>query len=122
MDGLFEAAQWTEFKRLPELFCGFPRIEGEGPTSYPVACLPQAWASAASFALLGALLGVTFRPAERQILFVRPVLPAWLETVRIANLRLGTGSVDVAVTRSDRGEVSVTVLRRRGRIEVAVIS
>jgi len=122
MDGLFEAAQWTEFKRLPELFCGFPRIEGEGPTSYPVACLPQAWASAASFALLGALLGVAFRPAERQILFVRPVLPSWLETVRIANLRLGTGAVDVAVTRSDRGEVSVTVLRRRGRIEVAVIS
>ncbi len=29
---------------LPELFCGFPRRDEEGPTFYPVACSPQAWA------------------------------------------------------------------------------
>src|SRR4029450_13311302 len=31
--------------RLPELFCGFPRLAGEHPVAYPVACLPQAWAA-----------------------------------------------------------------------------
>jgi glycogen debranching enzyme len=29
---------------LPELFCDFSRREEEGPTFYPVACSPQAWA------------------------------------------------------------------------------
>jgi glycogen debranching enzyme len=122
LGGLFDAALWTDLKRLPELFCGFPRLPGQGPTAYPVACLPQAWASASAFAVLGALLGVTFRPEQRQIRFLRPVLPPWLETVRIENLRLGTASVDVALNRHTGGEVSLAVLRRRGRIEVAVVS
>jgi len=122
LSGLFDAALWTDMKRLPELFCGFPRLSGQGPTAYPVACLPQAWASASAFAVLGALLGVTFRPEQQQIRFVRPVLPPWLEVVRIANLRLGSAAADVALHRHHNGEVSLTVLRRRGRVEVAVIN
>ena len=42
-----------DLRRLPELFCGFRRPQ-RGPTLYPVACAPQAWASAAPFALLEA--------------------------------------------------------------------
>ena len=122
LGGLFDAALWTDLKRLPELFCGFPRLPGQGPTAYPAACLPQAWASASAFAVLGALLGVTFQPEQRQIRFLRPVLPPWLEVVRIENLRLGTAGVDVVLHRHGRGGVSLNVLRRRGRIEVAVIS
>ncbi|MFC7538824.1 amylo-alpha-1,6-glucosidase [Siccirubricoccus deserti] len=122
LGGLFDAALWTDMKRLPELFCGFPRLPGQGPTAYPVACLPQAWASASAFAVLGALLGVTFRPDQRQIRFVRPVLPPWLEMVRIENLRLGGASVDLVMHRHEGDEVSLRVLRRRGRIEVAVIN
>jgi glycogen debranching enzyme len=109
-------------KRLPELFCGFPRLPGQGPTAYPVACLPQAWASASAFAVLGALLGVTFRPGQRQIRFIRPVLPPWLEVVRIENLRLGSTAADLELRRHDGGEVSLTVLGRHGAVEVAVIS
>jgi glycogen debranching enzyme len=37
--------------RLPELFCGFPRVQGAPPIAYPVACLPQAWAAGAPFML-----------------------------------------------------------------------
>src|SRR5947207_13903644 len=44
--------------RLPELFCGFPRVQGAPPIAYPVACLPQAWAAGAPFMLLQACLGV----------------------------------------------------------------
>src|SRR5262249_4438838 len=43
--GLFEAATYMEQRRLPELFCGFQRQNSRGPTLYPVACAPQAWAS-----------------------------------------------------------------------------
>src|SRR3712207_6128009 len=42
--GLFDAATHHELRRLPELFCGFSRRPHRGPTPYPVACSPQAWA------------------------------------------------------------------------------
>jgi glycogen debranching enzyme len=56
--GLAEAAIYDEFRRLPELFCGFSRRRKRGPTSYPVACSPQAWAAAAPFALVAAATGL----------------------------------------------------------------
>src|SRR5690606_22896330 len=40
--GLFDTAAYMELRRLPELFCGFRRQPGGGPTAYPVACAPQA--------------------------------------------------------------------------------
>ena len=53
----FEAAVHFDM-RLPELFCGFPRVQGAPPIAYPVACMPQAWAAGAPFMLLQACLGV----------------------------------------------------------------
>src|ERR1700754_4287898 len=52
--GLFDAASYMDLRRLPELFCGFRRENQRGPTLYPVACNPQAWASATPFTLLEA--------------------------------------------------------------------
>src|SRR5262249_12613354 len=43
LNGLFEASTFVDLHRLPELFCGFIRRPGEGPTLYPVACSPQTW-------------------------------------------------------------------------------
>jgi glycogen debranching enzyme len=43
--GMFDAATYMDLRRLPELFCGFPRFRGRGPTLYPVACAPQSWSS-----------------------------------------------------------------------------
>ncbi|GGG42222.1 amylo-alpha-1,6-glucosidase [Caldovatus sediminis] len=123
LGALFDAAQFVDLKRLPELLCGFERRTNEGPTTYPVACLPQAWASASAFAVLGALLGISFDPPNRQVRFVRPVLPPWLEQVNIRNLRLGASVVDVRLHRHEGDhDVALNVVRRRGRIEVAVIT
>jgi glycogen debranching enzyme len=121
MQGLFDAAAATELYRLPELFCGFPRRRGEGPTSYPVACSPQAWSCASAFALLGAILGVSFRPAERQIRFTRPLLPAFLDEVRLEQLRMGDVSVDLLFRRHAR-DSSLNVLRKEGEAEIVLIS
>ena len=41
-EGMFAASQFVDLHRLPELFCGFPRRPGEGPTLYPIACAPRA--------------------------------------------------------------------------------
>src|SRR5262249_14463676 len=57
LDGLFGAAQGFVLKRMPELFCGFPRRSNAGPTAYPLACAPQAWAAASIYALLASALG-----------------------------------------------------------------
>jgi glycogen debranching enzyme len=114
---LFEAASYMELRRLPELFCGFQRGRSRGPTFYPVACSPQAWASAAPFLLLQASLGLCFEPARNAIRLRDPMLPDFLDEVRLRNLRLGDASVDLLIRRHG-DSVLLDVLRRTGSIEV----
>ncbi len=64
LKGLFEASVYIDLRRLPELFCGFARVRRQGPTFYPVACSPQAWAATAPLALLGGLPRLELRPAK----------------------------------------------------------
>jgi glycogen debranching enzyme len=118
--GLFEAATYMEMRRLPELFCGFQRGRGRGPTLYPVACLPQAWASATPFTLIEASLGLQFDPIANEIRLLNPRLPEFLDEVVLRNLRLKQASVDLKVNRHDT-EVSVEILRRRGQVQVSVV-
>jgi glycogen debranching enzyme len=106
-------------RRLPELFCGFRRAPGKGPTFYPVACSPQAWASAAPFAMLQACLGLTFDPALEQVRFRQPRLPDFLDVVVIRKLRVGDSCFDIMLRRHGRS-VSVEVLDRVGDGQVAV--
>src|SRR3546814_13558099 len=58
--GMFDAAAYMDLRRLPELFCGFARKQRKGPTAYPVACAPQAWATVPPPALLQASPGLGF--------------------------------------------------------------
>jgi glycogen debranching enzyme len=118
--GLFSAAAYMEFRRLPELFCGFQRARNRGPTLYPVACSPQAWASATPFALLKAALGFDFDPGRGEIHLRSPYLPKFLEEVVLRDLRLGQSSLDVRICRH-RDDVSVEVLDSRGDIELSIL-
>ena len=65
-DGVFAAATYIDLRRLPELFCGLARQRAQGPTFYPVACMPQAWAAAAPLSLIQSCIGLTFEPEERR--------------------------------------------------------
>ena len=76
--GLFECATYMDMRRLPELFCGFQRLRRRGPTLYPVACTPQAWASATPFSLIQASLGLEFAPLTNEIRLRNPLLPPFL--------------------------------------------
>src|SRR6266699_3639364 len=87
---MFEAAAYMDLRRLPERFCGFQRRRGRGPTLYPVACSPQAWASGAPFLLIQASLGLEFDPARCEIRLRNPRLPSFLDTVILRNVRLGS--------------------------------
>ena len=65
---LFEAASYMDLRRLPELYCGFQRGRERGPTLYPVACSPQAWAAGTPLLLLQSSLGLEFNPDRNEIL------------------------------------------------------
>jgi glycogen debranching enzyme len=118
--GLFDAATYMDLRRLPELFCGFRREKGRGPTLYPVACAPQAWASATPFTLLEAALGIEFDAQRGEVRLRNPRLPKFLNEVVLRDLRLGPSSVDLRLRRHN-GEVSLEVLRTVGRIQVSIV-
>lgn len=119
--GLFEASTYIDLRRLPELFCGFARQRSQGPTFYPVACTPQAWAAAAALSLLQSCLGLGFEPATLSIRFCRPVLPDFLDEVVLRGISLGKRQIDVALRRAGQ-EVAVNVLSRSGDIRIAMTS
>ena len=119
-EGLFGAGNYMDLRRLPELFCGFRRQHGHGPTLYPVACAPQAWASATPFTLLEAALGLQFDPFNSEIRLSNPRLPPFLEQVVLRNLQLGSSSVDLRVRRHN-DTVSLDTPRISGNIRVSVV-
>jgi glycogen debranching enzyme len=119
-EGLFEASIYFDQHRLPELFCGFPRRQTEGPTLYPVACSPQAWAAAAAFGMLQACLGLDMHAEPGEISFHAPRLPAFIDWVRINNLAIGDRSVDLLLQRYENN-VGIEVIRKTGDLAVRVL-
>jgi glycogen debranching enzyme len=120
LTGLFDASLFVDLHRMPELFCGFPRRPGAGPTLYPVACAPQSWAAASVFLLLQACLGLSIKGPLGQLVFSYPHLPEFLEKVQIRNLRLGKGFVDLSIQRYPQN-VSISIDRREGNVEIITI-
>ena len=99
--GLFETANTFEM-RLPELFCGFPRMAGEPPVAYPVACLPQAWAAGSIFMMLQAVLGLSVDGWNREIRVSEPRLPIGIDRLEVDGLRIGEEKVDLLFERTGR--------------------
>ena len=119
LSGLLAASIFVDLHRLPELFCGFPRRPGEGPTLYPIACAPQAWAAGSVFMLLAACLGIEVDGRRKLVSFCHPRLPESFPDLRIINLRVGDGSVDLLLENHPH-DVGITVLRRTGEVDVVV--
>ena len=116
-DGLFAAARYIDLRRLPELFCGFPRKPAQGPTFYPVACSPQAWAAATPLSLIQSCIGLSFEPDANQILLREPMLPRFLNELVLHKVAVKNGWADIALRRSGRGVV-VEVMDRHGPVRV----
>jgi len=117
MLGLLDVSSQVELHRLPELFCGLNRRPGEGPTLYPVACSPQAWAAAAVFLVLQACLGISVEESNRRMIFERPFLPDGLPQIWIKNLRCGTSSLDLLLERQNN-EVRIEATQNPDAIEI----
>ena len=123
LTGLFDTAQAMPLHRLPELFCGFPRHSDGGPTHYPVACSPQAWASGSLFGLLEAItgMGIGHNPdsSRVEVLFRNPVLPERINLLEIHGLRLGEEEIDLQLHRGEL-DMGVLVKRRTSGMDVVI--
>ena len=120
LEGIFNAALAMDLHRLPELYCGFKKREDLKPILYPLACAPQSWAAASVYLLLQATLGMSSDATRNQIRFTHPVLPSFLEEVQIRNITLGTSTLDLLLKKY-RGDVTVSVVRKEGPVEVVII-
>ncbi len=120
LSGLLDLSAEVTLDRLPELICGFGRRSGKGPTLYPVACSPQAWAAGSVFMVLQACLGLEIRAQESKVYLHHSALPEQLQQVRIRNLRVGNACVDFSFERYSE-TVSVNILRRSGEVEIVAL-
>lgn len=120
LSALFDASLFIELQRLPELYCGFPRRTGEGPTSYPVACSPQAWSVGAVFMLLQACLQIEIDAVKKTIVFNKPDLPPYLDRIAINNLPLVSATCDIELYRLDY-DVAFNVIRKPGDWNILIV-
>lgn len=118
--GLFDASLHIEGQRLPELFCGFRRRQGEGPTAYPVACSPQAWSVASVFMIVQALLGMEINENEKVIRFYRPVLPDFIEWLKIRNLKFLGHNLNLEFVKTAEN-VDVGLLNKDKQVRLEII-
>jgi glycogen debranching enzyme len=116
---LLDLSGAVELHRLPELICGVERRLGQGPTLYPVACSPQAWASGAVFMVLQACLGITIDASNRRMIFDRPYLPQGIPQLSLRDLRIEDNRISLFMER-DSGPVRIQVVEKHGDVDVVV--
>jgi len=119
VEGLSRACMRMEHLRLPELFCGFRKARYDEPVPYPVACSPQAWASASVFLILQSMLGLSPDALHRVLYVNRPCLPPWLERVKLSNLRVGDARLGLLFRREGTATV-FSVTEKEGDVRVVI--
>jgi len=118
--GLFDVASTARDFRLPELFCGFQRDGSRAIVAYPVACIPQAWAAAAPFMLVQAVLGISAHAPQGRLTVDRPRLPEWLASVEIRDIRVGRSKVSLAFRDAGSGSTGFSLLEQHGDVRVTM--
>ena len=104
VEDIHRSAGFFAQRQLPELYSGLQRNETNFPVQYLGANVPQAWAAGSVFAMLQAMLGIEL-DAPAGVIWVNPVLPAWLPDITLRGLRLGPAQWDVAFRRTAEGTV-----------------
>jgi glycogen debranching enzyme len=120
LTGLWHAAEHFRRLRLPELFCGLSRDQGEFPVHYPVACSPQAWSSAAWFLLLRSVLGIVPDAPARALRIASPQLPPWLDEVVLEGLRIGPARATIRFLRGPKAAFAEVVDVQGGPLAVRI--
>ncbi len=99
LEGLYAASLHYRDLRLPELFCGMARGDGDSLVHYPVSCSPQAWASGALFLLLQSTLGIRADAEHHRVMIRNPQLPSFLGVLELFGMRVGRSTVSLRFER-----------------------
>jgi glycogen debranching enzyme len=97
-DGLYAAMGYCRDRRLPELYCGIGKRSGP-LVRYPVACSPQAWASAAPILLLQSILGIRADAPRGRLVVRNPDLPRHVRHLELHGMRIGNSIVSMRFRR-----------------------
>jgi len=120
MESIFDASLFIELQRVPELYCGFDRRKGIGPTAYPVACSPQAWSVGAVFMLLQSCLRIDINSINKTITFDRIMLPDYLNEIRLIDLKLENEKCSLIINRSKYDNVGFNILQKPDNWEIVI--
>ncbi len=114
---IFDMTLEQEYQRPPELFCGYKRTSESTPVRYPVACSPQAWATGTLYQLLQVSINIIPDAPNNCVRIVNPYLPGSINSLRLANLRIGSTMLDLEFVRSD-STTACRVANKRGNLKV----
>jgi glycogen debranching enzyme len=116
---LVEASLHFPHQRLPECFAGYDRAEYGVPVRYPVACHPQAWAAGSIPFLVISCLGLRPDGFGNRLEVVEPRLPAFVDSLELRGLRVGSGRAHLRFERVD-GRTDLEVIAADGGLDVDV--
>lgn len=114
----FEASALFANHRLPEVFSGHQRGDGQPfPAFYPQANAPQAWSASAVFMMVQSMLGL-YPYGPLNMLIIDPHLPAWLPHLTVRNLRVGEARATIRFYRKSDGSSSYDVEEKEGSLHI----
>jgi glycogen debranching enzyme len=114
---MFDLARLYPEYRIPECVGGYARSDRETPGAYPRANPVQLWNATAFPLIVQSLLGMV-PLAPIQTLVVDPVLPTWLPSLELRNLRLGGARVSLRFERNKTGHTDWDVTHKSGTLHV----
>lgn len=97
-EGLVRSMGHFRDRRLPELFCGMGQATGR-LVRYPVACSPQAWATAAPFLFLQSILGIHPNGPHSRLAIRNAGMPPSIKVLEILGMRIGDSTVSMRFRR-----------------------
>jgi len=97
---LLEVAMQSKDKRLPELFCGYPREKEATPKPYAVSCVPQLWCVGSVFSMVQSLSGLS---NSKQGIQIDPQLPQ------------GVNWLKMEIPDSSRKRMNIVQIKRQGK-------
>jgi glycogen debranching enzyme len=114
---MFDLADLYPEYRIPECVGGYARGDHETPGAYPRANTPQLW-NATSFPLMiQSLLGL-LPLAQIGTLVIDPILPEWLPSIVVSDLRVGEARLTLSFTRRGDGTTDWDVVHQQGTLRV----
>jgi hypothetical protein len=67
--------------------------------------------------IVQAMLGIEVKGFERKLVVDSPVMPHWLDWIKVENLKVGSGAISLMVRRTPEVP-AIEILGKRGNITV----